>query len=202
MGGWTRSCLPVAAPIHSSPKPPVSTPRPSSRSAARPEPWPRDEGRQPGLSVRLDLLAQPSRMSWSLTRRWRDRPADVPQGQQLRTPWPLRRLHHLVFEGRLGEVALAPYAGRPADRIAEAIATDQLTVTEIVARLNVDEAEGEVKTDSVRTASDAAQSRPLHSDRPIGGGCREPVASAVVVRSHSVAQSVALPVVGDFEAVA
>ena len=56
------------------------------------------------------------------------------------------------FEGNLGEVALTPYAVVLADRIAEAIANEALAVTEIVARLNEDEAEGKVKTDSVRTA--------------------------------------------------
>ncbi|MGD0123480.1 MAG: DnaB-like helicase N-terminal domain-containing protein [Candidatus Limnocylindrales bacterium] len=59
------------------------------------------------------------------------------------------------FEGRLGEVSLTPYAVVLGDRIAEAIATDPLTVPEIVDRLNEDGAEtgeAEIKADSVRHA--------------------------------------------------
>jgi hypothetical protein len=55
------------------------------------------------------------------------------------------------FEGCLGEVALTPYSVVLADRIAEVIATESLTVTEIVARLKVED-EGAVKPDSVRAA--------------------------------------------------
>ncbi len=55
------------------------------------------------------------------------------------------------FEGRLGEVALTPYSVVLADRIAEAIGTESLTVTEIVALLKADD-DGAIKTDSVRTA--------------------------------------------------
>jgi len=56
------------------------------------------------------------------------------------------------FEGRLGEVDLTPYSVVLADRIAETIAPDPLTVAEIVDRLNADEDEGGVKAGSVRTA--------------------------------------------------
>ena len=56
------------------------------------------------------------------------------------------------FEGGLGEVALTPCSVVLADRIAEAIATDRLTLPEVVAHLNEDEVGGQVKTDSVRTA--------------------------------------------------
>jgi len=66
------------------------------------------------------------------------------------------------FEGRLGEVDLTPYSVVLADRIAETIAPDPLTVAEIVDRLNADEDEGGVKAGSVRTALDAG-SRPAAS---------------------------------------
>ncbi|MGA3030311.1 MAG: DnaB-like helicase N-terminal domain-containing protein [Candidatus Limnocylindrales bacterium] len=93
-----------------------------------------------------------ARMSWSLTR----------DGETLqlvnRKANNYERLGRFVvsatwLEGKLGEVSLTPYAVVLADRIAEAIATEPMTVLEIVGRLNEEEAEeGEVKADSVRHA--------------------------------------------------
>jgi hypothetical protein len=56
------------------------------------------------------------------------------------------------LDERLGEVAITPYSVVLAGRIAEAVADKPLTLTEIVAKLNEDEPEGPVKTDSVRAA--------------------------------------------------
>jgi hypothetical protein len=95
-----------------------------------------------------------ARMSWSLTR----------DGETIqlvsRKANNYDRLGRFVvsatwFEGALGEVALTPYSVVLADRIAEALAAEPLTVPELVDRLNeegADTGESEIKADSVRHA--------------------------------------------------
>ena len=91
-----------------------------------------------------------ARMSWSLTR------AGETVQLVCRKANNYEHLGRFVvsttwLDGCLSEVALTPYAVVLADRIAEVITSDPLTVAEIVGRLKEDD-ENEVKPDSVRTA--------------------------------------------------
>jgi len=95
-----------------------------------------------------------ARMSWSLTR-------DGETVQLVsRKANNYERLGRFIvsttwLDGLLGEVSLTPYSVVLAERIAEAIAAEPLTVPEIVDRLNEDGAdtgEAEIKADSVRHA--------------------------------------------------